>query len=81
MPTILRVAGYRFSFFAEEGNEPPHVHIRKAEGTAKFWLTPVSLVYDRGFTPRQLRFIKKTIIANHEHLLDEWTRFFGTLRG
>jgi hypothetical protein len=77
MPTVLRVSGYRFSFFAEEGNEPPHVHIQKAEGKAKFWLDPVSLVYDRGFTPRQLRFIKKTIIANQKKLLEEWNGFFG----
>jgi hypothetical protein len=79
MPTFLRISGYRFSFFAEEGNEPPHVHIQKAEGKAKFWLEPVALVYDRGFTPRQLRFIKKTIIANHEQLLEKWNSFFGQL--
>lgn len=79
MPTVLRVSGYRFSFFAEEGNEPPHVHIQKAEGRAKFWLNPVSLVYDSGFTPRQLRFIKKIIIANHEQLLEKWNRFFGNV--
>jgi hypothetical protein len=77
MPTVLRVAGYRFSFFAEEGNEPPHIHIQKAEGKAKFWLDPISLVYERGFTSRQLRFIKKTLIENQQYLLEERYGFFG----
>jgi hypothetical protein len=30
MPTVLRVNGYQFYFYAEEGNEPPHIHVAKA---------------------------------------------------
>jgi hypothetical protein len=40
MPTVLRADGFRFFFYANEGNEPAHIHVRKAEGEAKFWLTP-----------------------------------------
>ncbi|MBS0182870.1 MAG: DUF4160 domain-containing protein [Nitrospira sp.] len=31
MPTILQILGWRFFFYANEANEPPHVHARKAE--------------------------------------------------
>lgn len=43
MPTVLRVAGYRFFFFSNERREPAHIHVERAEAYAKFWLTPVSL--------------------------------------
>ncbi len=30
MPTILMVRGWRVFFYSEEGNEPVHVHAKKA---------------------------------------------------
>lgn len=38
MPTILRLAGYRFHFYSHEPNEPRHVHVDKAGWSAKLWL-------------------------------------------
>jgi hypothetical protein len=29
MPTILRIKGYRFFFFSNEGNEPCHIILKK----------------------------------------------------
>ncbi|HJU31624.1 MAG TPA: DUF4160 domain-containing protein [Hyphomicrobiaceae bacterium] len=43
MPTILRWNGYRFYFFSNERDEPPHMHIDKGGNSAKFWLLPVGL--------------------------------------
>lgn len=40
MPTIMRIDGYRFFFFSNEGSEPPHIHVEQAERYAKFWLNP-----------------------------------------
>ncbi|PWK09913.1 DUF4160 domain-containing protein, partial [Pantoea ananatis] len=39
MPVILRVRGFKFFFYSNEGNplEPAHIHVRSAEGEAKFW--------------------------------------------
>ena len=45
MPTLLRVEGFRFFFFSNEGQEPPHVHVSKDDGVAKLWLAPLQLVY------------------------------------
>jgi hypothetical protein len=38
MPTILRVLGWRVFFYPNDGNEPIHVHCRKAEKECKFWV-------------------------------------------
>lgn len=40
MPTVLRLGRFRFFFFSNEGNEPPHIHVRAGEDEAKFWLEP-----------------------------------------
>ena len=36
MPTILRLEGYRFFFYSNEGSprEPPHVHVERGDGDA-----------------------------------------------
>jgi hypothetical protein len=51
MPVIFREDGFRFFFYSNEGSplEPIHVHVRKGEGDAKFWLSPVSLAASDGF--------------------------------
>lgn len=58
MPTVLRWNGYRFYFFSNEGQEPPHIHIDKAENTVKFWLSPVSVARSIGFGGRELALLE-----------------------
>ena len=72
MPTVLREKGYRFFFFSREGQEPPHMHVDRAEDYAKFWLTPVQLAENRGFLSRHLREIREIIEANRQMLLEKW---------
>lgn len=43
MPTVLRVGRYRFYFFSNEGQEPPHIHVKANSDQAKFWLDPLAL--------------------------------------
>ena len=47
MPTVLRIGRFRFYFFSNEGEEPPHIHIKAAEDQAKFWLDPIVLATAR----------------------------------
>jgi hypothetical protein len=49
MPAVLRVGRFRFFFFSNQGDEPPHIHVKAAEHEAKFWLDPVSLVANYAF--------------------------------
>ncbi|MEO6458357.1 MAG: DUF4160 domain-containing protein [Chloroflexia bacterium] len=54
MPEAHRENGYRFGFFSNENMEPPHMHIRKGEKEAKFWLRPGEVVKNYGFSSREL---------------------------
>ena len=76
MPTVLRIKGYQFYFYAEEGTEPPHIHVDKGGGTAKFWLSPIALVCGHGLKPAQLQAIRKIIEQNQNFLLGKWNEFF-----
>jgi hypothetical protein len=49
MPTVLRTRGFSFFFFSHEGIEPVHIHVKKGDGMAKFWLNPIKLAYNDGF--------------------------------
>jgi hypothetical protein len=38
MPTILQILGWRLFFYANEGNEPIHIHCIKGDIECKYWL-------------------------------------------
>jgi hypothetical protein len=38
-------------FHSHEPNEPPHVHVDRDDQSAKFWLAPVALARNLGFSP------------------------------
>lgn len=61
MPTIFFWNNYRFYFFSNEGQEPPHIHIDKGRGTAKFWLSPVKLASSAGFRDNKLLLLEKQV--------------------
>jgi hypothetical protein len=43
MPTVLRIASFRFHFYSDDRNVPPHIHVATPDGECKFWLEPVGL--------------------------------------
>jgi hypothetical protein len=77
MPTVLRVGRYRFFFFSNEGDEPPHIHVKAAEDEAKFWLTPISLAANYGFRASELGEIEGIVIQHLEILLGAWNEHFA----
>jgi hypothetical protein len=77
-PAVLRTGPYRLYFYSHEPNEPPHVHVDRDDQSAKFWLSPVSLAYNLGFSPRELRKIEAIINDNRQELLEAWHGYFGT---
>ena len=78
MPTVLYKNGYRFFFYSQEGNEPMHVHITKAEGIAKIWLEPEpnSAFFVR-FSVREQREIIQLAIENYTLLKKKWNEYFS----
>lgn len=77
MPTVLRYGPYRFYFYSHEPNEPPHVHVDRESMSAKFWLKPVSLARNFGFSARELNVIQSIIEANAKAFLEGWDGHFG----
>ncbi len=76
MPTVLRIKGYRFFFFSREGNEPPHIHVAHAENYAKYWLNPVSLVWNIGFRSNELTELRQHIEDNRLMFEERWHEHF-----
>ncbi len=65
MPTILRIDGFRFFFYSNENDEPPHVHVEKGDAEAKIWLEPKMAVgYFRGFSSREVNGIMNITAEN-----------------
>lgn len=78
MPTVLRVDGYRFFFFSNEGNEPPHIHVQKGDGAAKIWLKqPVELVESKRLTAAELRRIRQLTERHSNDFIQAWRRYFA----
>ena len=78
MPTVLRIGAFKFYFYSHEPNEPPHIHIDRDNVSAKFWLNPVSLARNIGFSPKELRKLEKMVQENQRLLLEAWDGYFGT---
>jgi Domain of unknown function (DUF4160) len=80
VPLIVRENGFRFHFYSFEGNplEPAHVHVAKAGADAKFWLEPdVSVSYDRGLSPAELRWALEFATVHRDEFIDAWKAFFA----
>ncbi len=79
MPTILYVMGWRFFFYSNEGNEPIHIHCKKAEMECKYWLDRENFTLDEAFSynmsNKDKRIVKKVIFEYFEVIENEWDKF------
>ena len=76
MPTVLRLLGWRFHFYSDEGSEPPHIHVDTGDGECKFWLLPVRLARSEGVKPVDVRRIEAVIIEREIFFLEKWHEYF-----
>ena len=77
MPTVLRIGPYRFHFYRREANEPPHIHVAREDFEVKFWLHPVSLAANYGFSTAEINRIRKLVEGNCDFLIEAYRRFHG----
>ena len=77
MPTVLRVGPFRFFFVSVDYSEPPHIHVRRENKVAKFWLDPIALQKAGGFSRHELDRIARLVDEHREQLLESWDDFFG----
>jgi hypothetical protein len=78
MPTVLRIGGYRFFFYSNENNEPPHIHVSRDDCEAKYWLEPVTLAGNWGFARSELTKVRGMVEQHRAFLLKTWNDYFGT---
>lgn len=75
MLTVLRIGPYRFHFYSDERNEPPHIHVATTDGECKFWLEPVQLARNKGLPPHMLREIERLIFEHLEFLKEKYNEY------
>ena len=77
MPTVLRQFGYRFFFYSNEGQEPPHVHIEGHGGEMKVWLQPVKVSEAYNIPLHKQSKVIEVVKKNKRKLLNAWRHFYG----
>ena len=78
MPTVKDIPGpYRFFFYSFDCNEPMHVHVQREKMVCKFWLDPIGLSGNVGFSPKELNIIRETIRNNRSKLMEAWHEHCG----
>jgi Domain of unknown function (DUF4160) len=77
MPTVLRVNGYHFHFYSNEGAEPPHIHVSIEEKEAKFWLEPLRLADNHKFPSHEIFAVGRLVAEHREKLILAYKDFHG----
>ena len=73
MPTIRDIPGpYRFYFYSFDCGEPLHVHVRRDSMTCKFWMEPVALAQNHGFSAVELNNIRAIIQQELNRIQEAW---------
>ena len=75
-PTVLRKGGYRFFFFSTDREEPKHIHVTYRDKYAKYWVEPVALARNKGFSGHELTEVHKIIETNKILIKEKWDEFF-----
>ena len=68
-PTVFRSGPYRFFFFSSDRQEPAHIHVKRDDRLAKFWLAPVREAYNYGFSSTEMNRIAVIIRENEPALV------------
>jgi Domain of unknown function (DUF4160) len=76
MPTVLVIGPYRFFFYSNEKNEPPHRE--NDEKVAKYWLEPVQLASSHAFRSHELTRIRALVVEHRDKFLEAWHEHFGS---
>jgi hypothetical protein len=79
MPTILEILGWRLFFYSNEGDEPVHVHAKKAEMECKYWIDvdafDILEAYAYRLKRRDRREIRRIVFDHFDYIVDQWEEF------
>lgn len=71
MPELFRMFGLRFFFFSNE-HLPIHIHVKNADGDAKYEIDPVMLIENKGLKAKDLRLAESIIEENKDLIVQKW---------
>jgi hypothetical protein len=54
-----------------------HVHVRRDRNVCRFWLEPIALAYNNGFSAKELNRIRSLIVANLGDVRRAWDEHCG----
>jgi hypothetical protein len=77
MPKVADIGPYRLYFYSSDGDEPPHVHVDRNSFSAKYWLRPVQLASNHGFSRHELAQIYRVVTANEHLVWTKWHAYFA----
>ena len=78
MPTARGIEGpYRFFFFSFDCHEPRHIHVQRDRFVAKFWLDPITVSKNQGFSPRELHIIRTAVRLHADTIKEAWDEHCG----
>ncbi len=75
MPTLFIVFGLRFFFYSNE-HLPIHIHVRNADGEAKFNAENITLIENRGLKGKDIKLAESLIEENQELIINAWKEYF-----
>ena len=76
MPTVIDLFGLKFLIFTAD-HVPPHVHVRSANGKAKFNIgDTVELVYS-SLRPKEQKLAEYILEENLENIREAWRKIHG----
>lgn len=76
MPELFKFFGIRFFFYSRE-HLPIHVRIENGDGEAKYTVSPVQLIENKGMKNKDLRLAEAIIEENAEIITKRWNEYFG----
>lgn len=78
MPTLRNISGpYRLYFYSFDCDEPKHVHVQRESRICKFWLEPLALAENSGFSASEVSAIRRIIETNRVKVLEAWYEHCG----
>jgi hypothetical protein len=79
VPTILLLLGWRLFFYANEGNEPIHIHCRNGDMECKYWIDQerydIRAAFTSNMSPKDIRQIRKIIFDHLDYIVEQWNEF------
>ena len=76
MPTLFIFFGLWFFFYSNE-HLPIHIHVRNADGEAKFEVEDVKLIANKGLKNKDINLAIALIEENKEIIINKWKEYHG----